>query len=618
VRRLVIGAPIHNQRESHERLGVLKALPVFSSDALSSVAYAPQAVLTVLMLGGAAALTWSLPIALLIIVMLACVAFSYRQTIYAYPSGGGSYIVAHENLGRMAGLAAAGALSVGYVLTVAVSISSAVDQFVSAVPSFVAFRVLLAVLCVAFVTLANLRGIRDSGSIFAAPTYLFLVAMAATIGVAFFRYAAGDLNLAPIGAPAPVAESVGLVLLLRAFAVGSAVMTGTEAISNGVPAFRAPESRNAARTLVLMASLLGVMFFGLAVLIALSGVQPNDADTIISQFARAAFGDSVGYYLVQACTSLILVLGANTAFADFPRLTSLLARDHYAPHQLAFRGERLAFSNGIILLGLLGAALIVLFGGDTGSLIPLYALGVFMAFTMSQSGMVRHWWRERGPRWRFKAFVNGLGATLTGTVAIVAGITNLSDPDYPLIPGFWLGWGTWLAIIIIPSMMWLFAKIHGHYARVAESTRPVSVAEPHAFRTVIVVPVARINSPTVRALRFARSLSPNVSAVYVRTEPSGSSEVEENWMTWGGDIPLTVIDSPYRSLGGPLLQYLAEVRNLEQADIVMVVVPEFVPIRWWEHLLHNQSAQFLKLALLFRSGFVVTSVPTQESDLALA
>jgi amino acid transporter len=618
VRRVVIGAPIHNRRESHERLGVLKALPVFSSDALSSVAYGPQAVLSVLVLAGAAGLGWSLPIALLIIVMLACVAFSYRQTIYAYPSGGGSYIVAHKNLGRLAGLAAAGALAVGYVLTVAVSISSAVDQFVSAVPSFAGFRVLLGVLCVGFVTLANLRGIRDSGSIFAAPTYLFLVAMAATIGMAFYRFATGDLNLAPTGAPAPVTEAVSLVLLLRAFAVGSAVMTGTEAISNGVPAFRAPESRNAARTLVLMASLLGLMFLGLAVLIAISGVQPKDADTIISQFSRAAFGDSVGYYLVQASTSLILVLGANTAFADFPRLASLLARDNYAPHQLAFRGERLAFSNGIMLLGILGAGLIVLFGGDTASLIPLYALGVFMAFTMSQSGMVRHWWRERGPRWRFKAFVNGLGATLTGTVAVVAAVTNLSDPEYPMIPGFPLGWGTWLAVIVIPSMMWVFSRVHDHYARVTERTRPQGPVVPKPFRTVIVVPVARVDAPTVRALHFARSLAADVSAVYVRTDHAETSAVEEDWKTWGGDIPLMVIDSPYRSLSGPLLKYLSEVRKLEQADIVMVVVPEFVPRRWWEHLLHGQSAQFLKWALLFRPGFVVTSVPTQESASSFA
>jgi amino acid transporter len=613
--RLIIGEPIHNRRESHERLGVLKALPVFSSDALSSVAYGPQAVLTVLMLGGAAALGWSLPISALIIVMLGCVAFSYRQTIYAYPSGGGSYIVAHENLGRLPGLAAAGALSVGYVLTVAVSISSAVDQFISAVPSLAGLRVLLGVLCVTFVTLANLRGVRDSGSIFAAPTYLFLVAMAATIGMAFYRYACGDLNLAPMGSPAPVVESVSLVLLLRAFAVGSAVMTGTEAISNGVPAFRAPESRNAAHTLVLMASLLGTMFAGLAVLIYLSGVQPNETDTIISQFSRAAFGDSVGYYLVQASTSLILVLGANTAFADFPRLASLLAKDNYAPHQLAFRGERLAFSNGIVLLGILGAGLIALFGGDTGALIPLYALGVFMAFTMSQSGMVRHWFRLRGPRWRSKAVVNGLGATLTGTVAVVAAITNLSDPHYPLFPGFGLGWGTWLAVIIIPAAMWVFVQVHRHYAQVARSTRPL--VEPRPFRSVLVVPVARIDAPTLKALHFARSLSADVSAVYVRTDHAASTGIERDWKTWGGDTPLTVIDSPYRSLTGPLLQYLSEVRKLEHADIVMVVVPEFVPDHWWEHLLHNQSAGLLKLALLFRSGFVVTSVPMHARDARL-
>ena len=419
LRRWLIGAPIHSELEIHERLTKRKALAVFSSDALSSVAYAPQETLIVLLAAGAVAAWWSLPIAVAVTALLAIVVTSYRQTIYTYPSGGGSYIVAKDNLGELPGLTAAAALAVGYILTVSVSIASAVDQMIAAVPTVGDWRVSLGVGAVALITLANLRGIRESGNIFAVPTYVFLLAMYGMIGAGFFFLATGELAVPETERPSAT-EPFSLFLLLRAFAVGSAVMTGTEAISNGIPAFKPPESRNAASTLVGMALILGTMFLGLSVLIVGSGVVPSHEQTVISLLAIGIFGEGPLYYLIQGSAVLILVLAANTAYADFPRLASLLAQDNYAPHQLAFRGDRLAFSNGIILLGVLGALLIALFSGSTGALLPLYALSVFAAFTFSQAGMVRHWWRERGRAWLPKALVNGVGATVTGLVALVA------------------------------------------------------------------------------------------------------------------------------------------------------------------------------------------------------
>ena len=615
LRRLLIGQPLHNEFEQHERLTKLKALAVFSSDALSSVAYAPQEVLVVLLAAGTAALWWSLPISIAVVLLLATVVTSYRQTIRAYPRGGGSYIVAHTNLGRLPGLVAASALAVGYILTVSVSIASSVDQLVSAVQALLPFRVWLGVGAVAAVTLANLRGLRESGSIFMLPTYAFLAAMYLLIGAGLYRLATGQLVVPPPAAPAVQATTnVTLFLLLRAFATGSAVMTGTEAISDGVLAFKPPESKNAARTLMTMGTILGSMFLGLAVLISASGIVPSAHETVISQLASAVLGSGPLYFLVQGSAVLILVLAANTAFADFPRLFSFLARDHYAPHQLAFRGERLAFSNGILLLGLLSAALIVLFHGSTGALLPLYALSVFLAFTMSQSGMVQHWRRERGPRWRLKAVVNGIGASVTALVALIAAVTNLSNPEHPIIPGTQIGWGSWLVLIVLPTLIALFLKIQHHYAEADRlmALPPAPEDEETPWKHVVVVPVAKLNRPTLRALRYAASLSENVVAVHVAGDSAKASEIEEAWDTWGHGVPLVVVESPYRSLTGPLLQFLQELKRVEGADLVTVVLAEYVPDAWWEHILHGQSAQFLKLALLFMPGFVVTSVPVHE------
>jgi amino acid transporter len=610
--RTLVGAPIHSELEINERLSKKKALAVFSSDALSSVAYAPQETLVVLLAAGVSALVWSLPISIAVVILLAIVVFSYRQTIFAYPSGGGSYIVAHENLGEIPGLIAAAALAVGYILTVSVSIASAVDQLVSAVPELIPLRVLLGVAAVALVTLANLRGIRESGSIFAAPTYVFLLAMFTMVGGGIVLYFSGQLHVPAAEHLPPPVEPFSLFLVLRAFAVGSAVMTGTEAISNGIPAFKPPEPRNAARTLVVMATILAVMFLGLAFLIVAGRIIPQENETVLSLLAHAVFGDGPLYYVTQASAVLILVLAANTAFADFPRLASLLARDDYAPKQLAFRGERLAFSNGIIMLGALSAVLIVVFGGSTGALLPLYAVAVFTAFTLSQAGMVKHWRRLRGQGWQLKAVVNGVGATATGLVAIIAATTNFMNADLPIVPGLPIGWGAWLVLVIVPLFIWLLLTIKSHYRQAEHDTvlpPALDAGLERPMRNVIVVPIARLNRPAVQALRYAQSLSPDVTAVHVATDAERADQIEAAWPTWGMGVPLTIVESPYRSLTRPLLQYLSELKRHEQADTVTVVLPEYVPDNWWQHLLHGQSAQFLKLSLLFTPGFVVTSVP---------
>jgi amino acid transporter len=610
--RGLVGAPIHSELEIHERLPKKKALAVFSSDALSSVAYTPQATLVILLAAGTAALSWSLPISIAVVLLLATVVFSYRQTIYAYPSGGGSYIVAHENLGELPGLIAAAALGVGYILTVSVSIASAVDQLISAVDGLQPLRVLIGVVAVGLVSLANLRGIRESGNIFAAPTYVFLGAMYVMIGLGLYLFFTGQLVIPPPSHVPPPTEAFSLFLLLRAFAVGSAVMTGTEAISNGIPAFKPPESRNAAQTIVIMATILALMFLGLSILIVGGGIIPRDEETVISLLAHAVFGTGPLYYLVQASAVLILVLAANTAYADFPRLASLLARDKYAPTQLAFRGERLAFSNGILILGVLSALLIVVFGGSTGALLPLYAVAVFTAFTLSQAGMVQHWRRLKGRHWQLKALVNGLGAVATGLVTVIAAATNFMDPTLPIVAGLPIGWGAWLVLVVVPLFIWMFLTINRHYRDAARYTELPSRPDPALERpphNVIVVPIARLNRPAVQALRYAQSLSPDVTAVHVATDAADAANMEELWNIWGQGLPLTIVESPYRSLTRPLLQYLMELKRHESADVVTVVLPEYVPDSWWQHLLHGQSAQFLKLSLLFKPGFVVTSVP---------
>lgn len=615
LRRRLIGPPLKTTEAKHQRLTKVKALAVFSSDALSSVAYATEEILLVLAAAGAGALGVSLPITASIITLMLIVAFSYRQTIHAYPSGGGSYIVAKENLGTMPGLVAGAALLVDYVLTVAVSVSAGVAAITSAFPPLGPHRVMIAVVFITLITLANLRGLRESANIFAAPTYFFVVSVLVMLVVGLGRWLLGfgpAVTLAAQGAAGGAAVAgvapLTLFLLLRAFSSGCAAMTGVEAISNGVPAFREPESHNAAATLTWMVFLLATMFAGISVLAHAFGIAPNAENTVVSQVAEATFGRGVFYYVIQLATMMILVLAANTSFADFPRLGSLMARDGFLPRQLANRGDRLVFSNGILILGVLSAALVIIFGGKTHALIPLYAVGVFLSFTLSQSGMVRHWFKLRNEHkarslphssWLLPALVNGVGAAATGVVLLVIAATKFI-------------YGAWMVIILIPLLVRLFIGIKAHYDEVAAELRITKEELGHTITAIhhaAVVPVAGINRALIDALQYAKSLSSTVYAVHVATDDDQAEGFKREWEQWDFGVQLTILQSPYRSLVQPLVNFIERIDRRHAKALVTVVLPEFVPRYWWQAVLHNQSALFIKSALLFRKGTVVTSVP---------
>jgi len=597
LKRLIVGAPMPLAQARHERLSKTVALAVFSSDAMSSVAYATEEILLILILAGTAAIHLTVPIALAIAALLVVVSVSYQQTIHAYPSGGGSYIVARANLGPTAGLVAAGALLIDYVLTVSVSVAAGVAALTSAVPWLLTHRVLLGVVFTAAIAYANLRGVRESGRVFAVPTYLFIVTFSVLVGTGLFRWLTGTLPAAA-AAHETVAATQPLTwfLVLRAFASGCTALTGVEAISNGVPAFKHPEARNAAITMGWMAAVLGTLFIGVSVLASALGITPMADETVVSQVARRLFGDGFPYYLVQGSTTLILVLAANTSFADFPRLNSLLARDRYAPRQFRTLGDRLVFSNGILILAGLAAALIVVFGGDTHALIPLYAVGVFISFTLSQAGMVRHWLTDGGGGWRWRLAVNGVGALVTGAVTVVIAVTKFTH-------------GAWIVVLLIPLLVLGFRAIHRHYDTVAhELSLEHLVEEPPVNNTVLVL-VGDLHMGVVKALRYAQSLSPSPKAVYVELDPSATARLEERWSKGGCGVPLVVLASPYRSMLRPLLDYIGRIRERDANSVVTIVIPEFVPRRWWQHLLHNQTALLVKGALLFRRGVVVVDVP---------
>ena len=582
----------------HERLRKRVALAVFSSDALSSVAYATEEILLILVLAGTAAFHLSVPISLAITGLLAIVAISYQQTIHAYPSGGGSYIVARANLGAVAGLVAAAALLVDYVLTVSVSVAAGVAAVTSAFPQFAPHKVALGVVCVTAVALANIRGVRESGRIFAVPTYFFIVCFGVMILEGFYRVATGSLPRRPPPA-IPASEAFTWFLILRAFSSGCTAMTGTEAISNGIPAFRPPESRNAAITLGWMAVILGTFFVGITLLADRLGIVPVAEETVVSQIARRLHGTGLFYYAIQAATALILVLAANTSFADFPRLSSLLARDRYIPRQFATLGERLVFSNGIMVLGAMAALLLVIFGGETHALIPLYAVGVFISFTLSQSGMVRHWWTDRVRGWRHKLAINGLGALATGVVTIVIAATKFTH-------------GAWIVVLVIPALVATFLAMHRHYEDVAEQLSLEGLPGPPELRHTVLVVVGDLHRGVVRAVQYAKTLAaPSVAvrAVFVETDPAKTAKLEEKWARWGLGVPLVILNSPYRSLLRPLVEYLDALQSLGDDHMVTVVIPEFLPSRWWQHILHNQTALLIKGVLLFRKNTVVVDVP---------
>lgn len=596
VKRLFVGSPLATAQARHERLSRTSALAVFSSDALSSVAYATEEILLVLVIAGTAALAYSIPIGLAIAALIAIVVSSYRQTILAYPQGGGAYIVTKDNLGRLPGLVSAGALLIDYVLTVAVSVAAGVAALTSAFPELYAYRIPLGVLFIAGIATTNLRGLRESSNLFAVPTYLFVVSFASMLAYGFVRWAAGWETPTPPAPDVATTQSLTLFLVLRAFSSGCAALTGVEAVSDGVPAFRPPEARNARVVLTGLGIILIALFMGITFLAHHFHVTPRPEETVVSQLARLIFGGGLLYYEIQTVTMLILVFAANTAFADFPRLAYFLARDSFIPRQFATRGDRLVFSNGILILGGLAALLIVLFGGNTHALIPLYAVGVFLSFTLSQGSMVRRWLTRREAGWRWRWVLNAMGALTTGVVMLVIAGTKFSH-------------GAWMVVLLIPLLVMLFLMINRHYADVARQLSLDDYGGPPPIDHTVLVLVGDMHRGVASALRYAQALSTSVKAVYVETDPERTQRLEEKWGKWGLGVPLVVLTSPYRSLLTPFLDYVNHLLALGERHVVTIVIPEFVPARWWQHLLHNQTALLIKGALLFRKGVVVVDVP---------
>jgi len=596
LKRLLVGTPMATAQASHERLGKIAALAIFCSDALSSVAYGPEEIRIFLALAGTAALSLSVPIALAITALIAVVSTSYWQTIQAYPGGGGAYTVARENLGTMPGLVAGASLLAGYVLTVAVSVAAGVAALTSAFPALYPLRVGLGLFCVAFLTVVNLRGIRETAQVFAVPTYWFIGSIALLIGGGFTHLLRGgavpDL---------PAAESTALIplttfLVLRAFAAGCTALTGIEAVANCVQAFKPPETRNAGITLVWMATLLGSMFLGLAYLTDAFHLIPREGETLVSQLAGQVLGRGPLYLMVQAATMIILLLAANTCYAGFPMLSSLLAKDGYLPRQLAGLGDRLVYSNGILFLSGLSMFLLVAFQGDTHALLPLYALGVFLSFTLSQIGMVRRWARLRAHHWWHHAAINAVGASVTAVVFGVVGVTRFTE-------------GAWMVVVVIPLLIMGFLAIRRHYQSIGKQLTVHGFVPPKLGRHPVVILVPGIHRGVITALTYARAISPNITAITVDLDPSATSRLQQEWAEWAPDIPLVVLDSPYRSILQPVLRHIDQMEKQKDGSYMTIILPEFVPAKWWQHLLHNQTALLIKSALLFQRGKVAISIP---------
>ena len=619
-RTWLFGRRLHSADADDQAISKAVGLAVFASDALSSTAYATQEILIVLALAGTAAFAYAFPISIAIVALLAIVTISYEQTIHTYPGGGGAYIVARDNLGELPAQIAAAALLMDYILTVAVSVSSGVAQIGSAFPALHEHRVAIAVTLVLFVMFINLRGVKESGIVFAIPTYFFVSMMFVTLGTAFLRHFAGGLGTVPNPPALEMGEAraIGLFLILHAFSNGTTALTGVEAISNGITAFREPRSRNAGITLIWMSLILGSFFLAITYLAHQVGAIPSEQETVISQLARTAFGGRGPLYLgTIGATTLILAMAANTAFAGFPRLSALQAADGFLPRQLTYRGSRLVFSRGIAALALIACLLIMVFQASVTGLIPLYAIGVFLSFTLSQAGMTRRWWKsgqlrpgealkekgstlrhERG--WVAKMVVNGFGAVCTAAVTVVFCLTKFSE-------------GAWVVILIIPALVLLFFAIHGHYKDLAGRLSLDDFGAPARIRRHrVLLPISGVHRGTVAALRYARALSDDVTAVYVSSDAVSSEAVRRKWGLWGGGIRLVMLESPYRLLVEPLLDYIKGVAEHRQPnEILTIVVPQFVPRKRWHNLLHAQTAVLLRLALMFQRGIVITSVPYQ-------
>jgi amino acid transporter len=595
LKRLLVGEPLSTAQARHERLSKATGLAIFASDNLSSVAYASEEILRVLIIAGPAALNLSTPIAIAIAVVIAIVIYSYRQTILAYPQGASDYIVAKDNIGPAAGLTAGSALLIDYTLTVAVSVSAGIAALTSAVPALFPLRVWLCVGAITLIAVGNLRGLRESGRLFALPSYLFIGGLIALLVVGFTRYAVEGPAPAAAAAAQPVAALTAF-LILRAFASGAVALTGIEAVADGVTAFKPPEVVNARAVLAALAVIMTVLFVGTTALADLYDVIPSGHETVVSQLARQVFGSGAIYYYIQAVSMLILILAANTAFADFPRLAFFMARDGYLPRQFGNRGDRLVFSNGVVMLTVVAAVLIIVFDGDTHALIPLYAVGVFTSFTLSQASMVRRWLRLRPPRWPWRVAISTLGALTTGTVLLVVAATKFLD-------------GAWIVIALIGVLILTFVTIRQHYEDVAGQLSLDGYGAPEEMTHTVLVLVGDLHRGVVEALQYARTLSPGAKAVYVETDPERTRRLEEKWGRHGLGVPLVVLNSPYRSLLGPLLEYVDHLTGRPGKNVVTMVIPEFIPARWWQHLLHNQTALLIKGALLFRRNVIVTDVP---------
>lgn len=582
---------------AEQRLPKRYALAVFSSDALSSTAYATEEILLVLALAGTGALHLSLPIALAITSLLVIVVLSYWQLILAYPGGGGAYVVSKENLGEAPSLVAGASLLIDYALTVAVSVSAGTSAITSAFPQLSHYRVEVALVAIVLLTLANLRGAKESGRMFAVPTYAFILGLAATVIVGYYRYATGHTFI-PSGTVGQATETLTLFLVLRAFSSGCAALTGVEAISNGVQSFRSPEARNARITLAWMAAILGSLFIGLTGLASLYKIVPSGTETVISQITRGIFGTGFAYFYVQAMTALILVVAANTSFAGFPNLASVMSADAYMPRQLKHRGYRLAYSNGIIFLALFAGILVTIFKANPHGLIPLYAVGVFTGFTLSQFGMVKHWFADKkSSGWRMKAAVNGFGGFVTFVVTLVLLITKFID-------------GAWIVLAVVPLLVGVFMAINRHYKSVSSQLSWKDMEAAPEIKHNVVVLVSTLHIGTVEAVKYAKSLNPTkIRALHVNIDNEQTRKVVNRWSVCCMDVELEVLPSPYRDIVTPIMKRLREIEEEMRDDIVTVIIPEFVVKRWWHHFLHNQTALIIKGLLFFSRKVVVISMP---------